>query len=192
MPPSPEALEAAHLIDRLERLARSDEQVGDLNPVQWEALRYLARANRFSRTPAALADYLASTRGTVSRTLASLEAKGYVTRADNLRDGRSVEFVLSADGVRTLRRDPLLGLANDIEHAAGADVAALRDALRQTLHNAITRNRGRAFGVCRTCHHFRAHVRPSTRTPHHCALLDEPLSEGDSFAICAEQEPAVA
>ena len=94
--------------------------------------------------------------------------------------------------LRTLRRDPLLGLAKDIDHAAGADVAALRDALRQTLHNAITRNRGRAFGVCRTCHHFRAHVRPSTRTPHHCALLDEPLSEGDSLAICAEQEPAVA
>ncbi len=192
MPPSPEALEAAHLIDRLERLARSDEQVGDLNPAQWEALRYLARANRFSRTPAALADYLASTRGTVSRTLASLEAKGYVTRADNLRDGRSVEFVLSADGERTLKRDPLRRLAKDVEHAAGADVVALRDALRQTLHTAITRNRGRAFGVCRTCHHFRAHVRPSTRTPHHCALLDEPLSEGDSLAICAEQEPAAA
>jgi DNA-binding MarR family transcriptional regulator len=189
---SPEALEAAQLIDRLERLARAGEQVGDLNPAQWEALRYLSRANRFSRTPAALADYLASTRGTVSRTLASLEAKGYVTRADNLRDGRSVEFALSAAGERTLRRDPLVALAKDIGHAAGADVAALRDTLRQTLHNAITRNRGRAFGVCHTCRHFRANVRPSTRTPHHCALLDEPLSESDSHAICAEQEPAVA
>ncbi|CAH2394963.1 hypothetical protein [Mesorhizobium ventifaucium] len=63
MPVSPEALEAAHLIDRLERLARSGEQSGRLNPAQWDALRYLARANRFSRTPAALANYLASTRG---------------------------------------------------------------------------------------------------------------------------------
>lgn len=189
---SPEALEAAHLIDRIERLARSGEQVGDLNPAQWEALRFLARANRFSRTPAALADYLASTRGTVSRTLASLEAKGYVTRAANRRDGRSVEFVLSADGERTLKRDPLLILAKDIEHASGADVVAVRDALRQTLHDAITRNQGRTFGVCRTCRHFRADLRPSTRAPHHCALLDEPLSEGDSRAICAEQETAVA
>lgn len=192
MPVSPEALEAAHLVDRIERIARSGEQAGDLNPVQWEALRFLARANRFSRTPAALADYLASTRGTVSRTLASLEAKGYVARAANLRDGRSVDFVLSADGERTLKRDPLLVLAKDIEHASGADVTAVRDALRQTLHNAITRNRGRAFGVCRTCRHFRANLRPSTRTPHHCALLDEPLSEGDSRAICVEQEAIAA
>jgi len=189
---SSEALETAHLIDRLERLARSGEQGGNLNPAQWEALRYLARANRFSRTPAALADYLASTRGTVSRTLASLEAKGYATRSPNARDGRSVAFALSAEGERALRRDPLFTLAEDIEHATGGEVAAVRDALRQTLHVAIVRNQGRAFGVCRTCRHFRAHVRPSARTPHHCSLLDEPLSEGDSQAICAEQEPAVA
>lgn len=189
---SAEALEAAQLIDRLERLARAGEQIGDLNPAQWEALRYLSRANRFSRTPAALADYLASTRGTVSRTLASLEAKGYVTRAASVRDGRSVEFVLSANGERTLKQDPLLALARDIEQVSGADVVVVRDALRQMLHNAIARNRGRAFGVCRTCRHFRANMRPSARTPHHCALLDEPLSEGDSRAICAEQEMAAA
>jgi DNA-binding MarR family transcriptional regulator len=41
----------------------------------------ISRANRFSRTPAAVADYLASTRGTVSRTLASLESKGYLSPA---------------------------------------------------------------------------------------------------------------
>ena len=64
---SSEALEVAHLIDRLERLTRFGEQSGDLNPAQWEALRYMGQANRFSRTPAALADYLASTRGTISR-----------------------------------------------------------------------------------------------------------------------------
>ncbi|MFM9844521.1 MAG: MarR family winged helix-turn-helix transcriptional regulator [Dongiaceae bacterium] len=189
---SPEALEAAHLIDRLERLARSGEQAGNLNPAQWEALRYLARANRFSRTPAALADYLASTRGTVSRTLASVEAKGYVVRGPNARDGRSVAFALSAAGERALRRDPLLALAGDIERAAGSEAAAVRDALRRMLHVAISRNQGRAFGACRTCRHFRASVRPSTRTPHHCALLDEPLSESDSQAICAEQEAAAA
>ena len=192
MAASSEALEVAHLIDRLERLARSGKQIGNLNPAQWEALRFLARANRFSRTPAALADYLASTRGTISRTLGSLEAKGYITRAANARDGRSVEFVLSTDGERALKRDPLLALAKDIERASGGDAALVRDALWQALHEAITRNQGRAFGVCRTCRHFRADVRPMARAPHRCALLNEPLSESDSHAICAEQEPAAA
>jgi DNA-binding MarR family transcriptional regulator len=189
---SPEALEAAHLIDRLERLARAGEQVGRLNPAQWEALRYLARANRFSRTPAALADYLASTRGTISRTLASLESKGYVAREDSARDGRSVEFGLTDYGSKALQRDPLLAVAKDIERATGGDLRTLLDSLRRTLGNAIARNRGRAFGACYTCCHFRSDVRPSTRIPHHCGLLDEPLSEADSRAICAEQEPVIA
>ena len=34
------ALEAAHLIDRLERLARLGDAPGGINPAQWKALRY--------------------------------------------------------------------------------------------------------------------------------------------------------
>jgi DNA-binding MarR family transcriptional regulator len=189
---SPQALEAALLIDRLERLARSSEQADNLNPAQWEALRYLARANRFSRTPAALADFLASTRGTVSRTLASLEAKGYVARSPNARDGRSVSFLLSAKGKRAMTCDPLAALAEDIERAAGSEIGTVLATLRHMLQLAIARNHRRAFGICRTCRHFQADIHPSTVTPHHCALLDEPLSEGDSLAICAEQQAAAA
>ena len=187
---SSEAFEAARLIDRLERLARAGEQVGRLNPAQWEALRYLARANSFSRTPAALADYLASTRGTVSRTLASLESKGMIGRAPSRRDGRSVVFEVTAAGTKALRRDPLFALAEEIEQAAGEDIGPLLEGLRKTLRQAIARNNGRAFGACFSCRHFRAGTRPATRTPHHCALLDEPLSDADSRSICVEHEPA--
>ena len=60
---------AAILIERLGRLLQTEEQETGLNPAQWQALRFLGRANRFSRTPATVADYLGSTRGTVSQTL---------------------------------------------------------------------------------------------------------------------------
>jgi DNA-binding MarR family transcriptional regulator len=192
MPISPEALEAAHLIDRLERLARLSEAADRLNPAQWESLRYLARANRFSRTPAALADYLASTRGTVSRTLTSLESKGYVSRQPSPRDGRSVDLVLTGRAERALERDPLLAMAADIERATAGQAAELLDGLRRTLRDAIARNNGRAFGACFSCRHFRADFRAASPTPHYCALLNEPLSDGDSQAICIEQEPAAA
>lgn len=187
---SRDALEAAQLVDRLERLARTGEHEDGLNPAQWEALRYLARANRFSRTPAALADYLASTRGTVSRTLASLEEKGHLSRESNARDGRSVALALTPRGEQALRRDPLFAIARDIDRALGAEAADLRDGLRRILRQAIARNDGKAFGLCAGCRHFRSNVRPSSRQPHHCALLDEPLSEADSNAICVEQEDA--
>ena len=52
------------------------------------------RANRFSPTPAALADYLASTRGTISQTLIALESKGHVTCEVGQRDRRSIDLAL--------------------------------------------------------------------------------------------------
>lgn len=186
------ALEAAHLIDRLDRLTRSGTMIDGLNPAQWEALRYLARANRFSRTPAALADYLGSTRGTVSQSLIALEQKGFVDRTQSPRDKRSVDLALTRQGEAALRDDPLLALARDLAAAAGSDADALAATLRATLQRAIARNDGKAFGVCHTCRHFQRDAAASSRAPHRCALLDEPLSEADSRAICVEQEAHVA
>lgn len=183
------AVEAAHLIDRLDRLARSGEAVGDLNPAQWEALRFLGRANRFSRTPAALAEYLGSTRGTVSQTLIVLEQKGHITRRPSERDRRSIDLGLSALGERALKDDPIQALAADLAAADSADLDVLVETLRTALHAMITRNDGRAFGACYTCRHFRKQGGPNTRRPHYCALLEEPLSETDSRCICVEQEP---
>jgi hypothetical protein len=45
---------------------------------------------------------------------------------------------------------------------------------------------GRAFGACRSCRYFRKDQR-SNPLPHHCALLDEPLSAEDAGLICVEQ-----
>ena len=190
--PSTDALEAARLVDRLERLARLDATPDPLNAAQWEALRYLARANRYSRTPAAVADYLASTRGTVSRTLAALEDKGYLQREDNPRDGRSVDFALTARGRKAAQRDPLLAMAADMDASLGADVARLRRLLQRSLHGSIARNGGRAFGACLDCRHFLRQANPGAPAPHHCGLLDVALSDAESRLLCVEQEPLAA
>jgi DNA-binding MarR family transcriptional regulator len=192
MNPTRQAVETAHLIDRLERLTRSGELSEGLNPAQWEALRYLARANRFSRTPAALADYLGSTRGTVSQTLIALEQKGRVARSPSKRDGRSIMLTLTPHGERALRHDPILALAADLAAADGADLGRVAESLRSALGTAIARNGGRPFGACHTCLHFRNGSGATSLLPHHCALLDEPLSRADSRCICIEQVPAPA
>ncbi|MEQ1865602.1 MAG: MarR family transcriptional regulator [Micropepsaceae bacterium] len=186
--PTPNALRAAHLIERIGRVVRAGDHASGLNPAQAEALRYLARANRFSRTPAALADFLGSTRGTVSQTLLSLEAKGLIERRANARDGRSVTLELTKAGKAFLRSDPVRTLAAAID-ASGAD-APLADHLEATLREAIAQRGGRAFGVCHACRHFRRDQRTGA-APHYCALLDEPLSESGSLLICAEQTAQV-
>lgn len=181
--PAPDALRAVHLIERLGRVLRAGDHATGLNPAQAEALRYLARANRFSRTPAALADYLGSTRGTVSQTLLALEAKGLIERRANARDGRSVMLALTKAGMKSLDQDPTRALAHAID-AGGAGVQ-LADELEAALRTAISRRGGRAFGACGACRHFRRDQRAGA-SPHHCALLDEPLSDADGALICSE------
>jgi DNA-binding MarR family transcriptional regulator len=185
--PTAAALRAARLIERLGRLIRAGHHAAGLNPAQAEALRYLARANRFSRTPAALAEYLGSTRGTVSQTLMALEAKGLIRRQTNARDGRSVVFALTEAGSGILGSGPDLELAAAIDRAGVA--TGLAHDLEAGLRAAIAERGGRAFGACHTCRHFRRNRRAGA-APHHCALLDEPLSESDQELICAEQTAA--
>lgn len=191
MPQSDLATEVAQLVDRLDRLVRSGESGHGLNPAQWEALRYLARANRFSRNPAALADYLGSTRGTVSQTLIALEHKGHIARTQSMRDKRSVDLELTELGRAALTDDPLVKLAADFAAMRPAELASVAELLRETLSRAIQRNGGRPFGVCRTCRHFQRGTGREGNSAR-CSLLDEPLSRDDALAICAEQEAALA
>jgi len=182
-PPSFAAWRAAHLVERLARLLRAGDFDAGLNPAQWEALRYLARANRFSRTPAALADYLNSSRGTVSQTLIALEAKGLVEKTRNEHDARSLSLALTAAGRARLARDSARALAADID--ATGDAARVAAGLDAALVSALARRGGQEFGVCKRCRHFERGA-----AAHHCALLNEKLTAQDAEAICAEMDAA--
>ena len=177
------AWRAAHLVDRLARLSRAAGFEQGLNPAQWEALRYLQRANRFSKTPAALALFLNSSRGTVSQTLIALEGKGLVEKTRSDRDARSQSLALTDAGRRMLEADPEAALARDID--AAGEAASVAAALERALAIALARRGGRAFGVCRTCKFFER-----DGASRRCALLQEDLSAQDAEAICAEMEAA--
>lgn len=181
--PSLAAWRAAHLVERLGRVIRAGDFDAGLNPAQAEALRYLARANRFSKTPAALADFFGATRGTVSQTVIALEQKGLVEKTKSEKDARSVTLALTAAGRAALEADSEAFLARDLDQTgeAGAIAAALEDALAR----AIRRRGGRPFGVCRTCKYFERN-----ETGRRCALLDVALTAQDAEAICVEMEPA--
>ena len=179
---------AADLLERIGYLARTGEQVAGLYPAQWAALRYLARANRFSRTPMALSRYLGSTRGTISQTLKALERKSYIRRKASVRDRRAVELELSAEGVARLESDPIAQLAARIEQTLGDEAARLGVMLRSVLADFVEQNGGRIFGECRTCRFFEKGKGENAGLPHRCGLLKESLSNNDSLEICAEHE----
>src|SRR6516165_7399853 len=100
------ARETAELLLLVGRLVQADGYEGKLSPAQWMALRFFARANSFSRTPSAFADFQATTRGTASQAIKALEAGGYLVRQRSRADGRSVTLRLTNKGNKAIARDP--------------------------------------------------------------------------------------
>ncbi len=181
----------AAAIERLARLMQAGEYAEGLNPAQWEALRYLSRANRFSNSPGALTRYLGATKGTISQTLMALERKGFVGKAVRQGEKRSVALTLTVKGEAALSRDPWARLAADAEGLGGKTRRRLAKGLRQLLGNELDRSHHHSFGLCATCRFHRANGRESDpHGPHFCLLLELPLSADDSRRICIEHEAA--
>ncbi len=167
-------------LERVARLMRADSHAGGLNPVQWEALRYLARCNRFSNSPMALAKYLDSTKGTVSQTVKSLEMKGLTAKATRENERRSVTLTLTEKGTAALENDPLMEFMKAIDGLGGKTRRRLAKGIDSILE-AETRRRGiQDFGACLTCRFFRE----KGGTPHHCMHFDAPLSDPETRLIC--------
>jgi DNA-binding MarR family transcriptional regulator len=122
----------ADLLDRLALHQRSRQQGDGLNPAQWEALRFLGRANRYSRNPTALTDFLGTTKGTVSQTLIALERKRLVTREPDRRDRRSIRIELTPAGRQLLGRDPMQNIAGAAASGTASGCRRARHASHRT------------------------------------------------------------
>lgn len=180
-----ESSHIAALIERLGRLTVSESHSHGLKPVQWEVLRYLDRANRFSNTAMAVTAYLGLTKGTVSQSIKSLEAKGLVRKQADPHDRRNVRLFLTAAARRLLARDPMLELEAAAAQLASPARRKLTQSLEQLLSRRLAARDRRAFGVCRECRYFARHHPQGA--PHRCQLLEETLTEPDASFICYEQ-----
>jgi DNA-binding MarR family transcriptional regulator len=165
------------LIERLGRLIAAQDWEQGLNPSQAAALRYLLRANRFSRAPSHVADYLGTTRGTVSQTLMALQRKGLVGAQGSQSDRRSLTYAVTAAGEAALAGTSLDAVLADLPpEAAGLDAA-----LRAVLGAVLRAQGGHSFGLCRTCVH---HVKRDAAG--YCQLLSVPLLRAEHEQVCHE------
>ncbi|PKP84627.1 MAG: MarR family transcriptional regulator, partial [Alphaproteobacteria bacterium HGW-Alphaproteobacteria-2] len=135
MTPDPLADLCAELMLHLARLGQSGGYGQRLTQAQWTALRFFARANRFSRTPSAFSSFHATTRGTASQTVKSLVAAGLLERHRSESDGRSLRFELTEAGRTALEEDPL----DDLSRALAALPTPRRADLLATLRVLVER-----------------------------------------------------
>src|SRR2546428_4411475 len=125
------ARETAELLLQVGRFVQAEGYDGELSPAQWMALRYFARANRFSRNPSAFAEFQATTRGTASQAIKALEADGYLVRQRSKTDGRSVSLRLTDKGHEALVRDPFEVLVRAVDTLDAKQRTPLHHALHQ-------------------------------------------------------------
>lgn len=177
-------------LERLARVLRAREHEDGLTPAQREALRYLARANRFSNTPGALTRYLGATKGTISQTVMALERKGLIAKA--ARDAKkSVRLTLTDKGRETLASDPWVQLEIAMDKLGGKTRRRMQRGIEALLASEIARGDLASFGTCANCRFFREKGRDGDAGgPHLCMLFEVALSDEDAGRICIEHADA--
>jgi DNA-binding MarR family transcriptional regulator len=187
------ARETAELLLLLGRLVQAEGYHGDLSPAQWMALRFFARANPFSRTPSAFAEFQATTRGTATQTIKALEAGGYLVRQRSEADGRSVSLRLTDKGHEALARDPFEVLVGAVDSLDAQEQTAMHHALHQVLTTVAASGAHRPFGVCRDCAYLGGETCCSsagaTRSALECLLFGVAIEPEDAGLLCVHFQP---
>jgi len=175
------------LISCMAALIRSEERKRcselKLQLTHLQVLEYISLCNKYSDTPAALANYLGMTRGTVSQTLIVLEKKGLLTKIQDTADKRVYHLQLTVAGVDILQQAKPTNLFEQANDLLGDDFSSLEgDALFVAALTALQKaNHSQSFGVCKTCKNF-----TQRETGFFCELTKEVLSEIDADKICQE------
>ena len=170
----------AELLVHLGRAARSEDGRSGLTAGQWTCLRFFARANDSTRTPSGFASFQATTRGTASQIVKSLESRGLITRTRSDRDRRRVCFDLTENGRAMLAHDPLRDLIRVIDGLETGESETFLRTLSRLASALAGRRNVPAFGTCRDCCHF-----ATSGDSAYCACMAAELAPDDIDRLCA-------
>jgi MarR family transcriptional regulator, negative regulator of the multidrug operon emrRAB len=185
------AREAIELMGQVARILWFEGTKHGMRDREWMALRFLSRANRFSRTPSALASYVGTTRGTASFIIGELERLGYVERKRSTKDKRSVTLSVTQQGKKFLARDPVNGLVEAIDVLDDDSKIRFRDTLRHVLDQADAAEQRHHTDVCKRCIFLREDRTASenkTTVEFTCRLFRAPIAEAEIDLLCTSFE----
>ncbi len=148
---------------------------------QWAAFSYLARANRFSRSPSHVAEFMASTRGTVSQTLKALARKSLIEEVRSETDRRWISYAVASKGREALDRSTVIDAAS--ENLLPSTAASLSRGLQLLVRSALKAGNRKPFGICKTCRYNQPKGNGGF-----CLLLNEVLAPEEVLQICCEHE----
>ena len=175
----------AELILHLGCITSREALVEGLTPTQWAVLRYVARANRFSRTPSAFAAFHGTTRGTASQTIKSLETQAYLTRMRSEADGRSARLDLTDKARAILAHDPLEALVRAADALSVGTRGHFANGLQRMLGQVARERSKPSFGTCVSCEHLESpHCGRDGQTSYSCGFASETLLLQELDHLC--------
>jgi DNA-binding MarR family transcriptional regulator len=187
--------EAVELLIQAARAWYFEGDQHGLRDREWMALRFLGRANRFSRTPTALAGFIGATKTTASQIVKTLESKSYLARKPSHEDKRSVVLCVTAQGEKFLsQHDPINHVLNAVAALGTEECTRLRGSLTRILNHLDATHQRLNASTCRDCM-FLAERGPGTakgRTPAEfmCRLYRAPISLEETELLCTNFEQA--
>ncbi|MBW7965429.1 MarR family winged helix-turn-helix transcriptional regulator [Bradyrhizobium sp. BR 10261] len=185
------AREAIELLGQVARILWFEGTKHGMRDREWMALRFLFRANRFSRTPSALASYVGTTRGTASFIIGELERLGYVERTRSSKDKRSVMLSVTQQGKKFLARDPVNGLVDAFAVLDDDSKLRFRDTLRHVLDQADAAEQRPHSDICKRCIFLREDRTASenkSTVEFTCRLFRAPIAEAEIELLCTSFE----
>jgi DNA-binding MarR family transcriptional regulator len=173
-------------------LLQDEAQRQSLSPIQARFLVHLLHHDDELGRVGRLAEEFGLSRATVSDAVRTLETKGLVRRQPWPRDGRVATLRLTPEGEVTAAG--LSGWANVIEEQLDSFEPGEKEIVMRFLMRLISALQGAGVitvaRMCVSCRYFRPDTHQRSVSPHHCVLLDLPLSGADLRTDCPEHKPA--
>ena len=187
--------EAVELLIQAARAWYFEGDQHGLRDREWMALRFLGRANRFSRTPTALAGFIGATKTTASQIVKTLESKSYLVRKPSREDKRSVVLCVTAQGEKCLsQHDPINHVLNAVAALGSEECTRLRSSLSRILNHLDATHQRLNASICRDCM-FLAERGPGgakgrSAGEFMCRLYRAPISQEETELLCTNFEQA--
>lgn len=173
-------------------LLRTRGEAAQLSPAQIQALLFLQYARPGVRTIGGLAERLAATYATASGVADALERKQLIKRKPLPEDQRTITLTLTPKGRR--EAESLEDVLDEMEGAVAslpeADQRALLRATQAIVRRLQAAGHVKVYEMCWGCQFFRRDAHPDDpRGPHHCAFVDAPLPEPNTYLECPDFAP---
>ncbi len=177
----------------MDLLLRERGKAVRLSPTQIQSLLFLKYARPGVRTIGGLANRLESTYATASGVADALERKRLIQRTPLPEDRRVITLGLTprGDGEAEMLEDVLDEIESAVNALPEAEQAALLHATQTIVRHLQHAGYVRVYEMCWGCQFFQMNAHPDDpRGPHHCAFMDAPLPEPNTYLECPDFVPA--